>query len=357
MKQIKTLKGFRSNRCILAVGAELNNTVSLLKDGKVCVFSIGDLTDYDNLKSFQKLFLDLVDEHKPELIVRDIHPMYNNSVFAEEQGKALGIPVVAVQHHLAHVYSVALEHDLTDFIGIAADGTGYGQDGKSWGGEVFLNNKRVGSLEEHYLIGGDSATVRPAKFLYAILSKFMRKKEIDRIIQPHFSKKAYTLLRSQLEQKYNCPLTTSTGRVLDAVSVLLGVCSERTFEGEPAIRLDEFSQGEKPYELEPVIEHTDRLILRTTPLIKYLINQLNQDKKRLGATAQVYLARGLLEIAKRGGKDLPVVFAGGCAFNSFMKAEMGRKGVLMNKKVSCGDAGISIGQVGYVLANPGNDVA
>ena len=344
---------FKNRIGVLALGAEMRSTFCFAKDGIATISAdTGNTSDSDVFVHYLRDLKDFIRQNKirPDIVACDLHPSYNTSRYAEQLSRKLGVPLVRVQHHLAHAYSVAAEKNLNSFSAIICDGLGYGTDGKLWGGEVFRNNERVGHLEEQYQLGGDSATLYPAKFLYSILSKFMDGAEIQEVMSSFFSSQDMYLLKKQLDQKFNCPVTTSCGRILDAASVLLGFCERREYEGSPAIILEKNST--EPYKLEPVINGN---ILMTTPIFKFLISNIEKDRRRLAATVQQYLAKGLLEIAKKHGSN--VLFSGGCAYNKIMSNLLLEEGVYINEKVPRGDGGVSYGQAAYVLANPGNDIA
>jgi len=219
-----------------------------------------------------------------------------------------------------------------------------------WGGEIFHNNERIGHLETQFQLGGDSATQYPAKILFSILSKFLPLEECKKYLKSYFTDGQLQIMKKQLDNKFNCPLTTSCGRILDAASVLLGFCDKRTYEGRPAMLLE--ANSTTHYEIEPIIEGN---ILMTTPLFRYLVNNFGKDKKMLAATVQMYLARGLYEIASKFEK--PIVFSGGCAYNEIMSSFMIKKGVYLNEKVPSGDGGISFGQIAYYLANSWDNIS
>jgi len=341
------------NKQILALGAELNNTFCVYKNGKVIPSQyMGTTTNIDTLNHYKKMihkFLQFTD-CKPDLILADLHPDYNTSRYGEELSKLLHVPLIRVQHHKAHAYSVAVENNLKDFVAIVCDGLGYGEDGTIWGGEIFHNNKRIGHLETHYQLGGDSATIYPGKMLFSILSKFLSFKECKKYMRDYFGGKELAIMKKQLNIKFNCPTTTSCGRILDAASFLLGFCDKRTYEGRPAMLLE--SNSSVPYNLKPVIKDN---ILMTTPLFNFLVKKLHKDKEKLAATVQLYLARGLFTIASQF--DKPITFSGGCAYNNIMTSFMLEKGVHINEKVPCGDGGISFGQIAYYLANSWDNIS
>jgi hydrogenase maturation protein HypF len=336
-----------SDQNILALGAEMQNTFCVYKKEGEAILSqhmgnTSNIATFEHYKDTIQKFLDFTTT-TPDLLVADLHPSYNTAQYAELLSEQLHIPLLRVQHHKAHAYGVALEHGLTDFVAIVADGLGYGEDGTIWGGEIFHNDERVGHLEQHMQVGGDSAAQYPAKMLFSILRNFLSLEEATKYIQSYFTIPELALLDKQRANGFNSPLTSSCGRILDTASFLLGFCDERTYDGRPAMLLEANSFGQLKFA--PVIENN---ILMTTPLFEFLIQNLDQDKKRLAATVQRYLAKGLYAIAKQ--YDKPITFSGGCAYNSIMSGYMLEQGVKVHKNIPSGDAGISFGQIAYVLS-------
>jgi hydrogenase maturation protein HypF len=339
----------------IALGAELNNVMCTAKKNK-CYSSqyIGDTSKYETynfLKQTTMNFIHLT-RLKPQIIACDLHPSYNSTIFAEELAKKYNAKLIQIQHHKAHVASVAAEHNITDYVGIAMDGLGYGDDGRLWGGEIFSVRKgniftRVGHLEEQPQIGGDSATIYPKKMLFGILSKILTEKEI---LSLHlFDKNESRIYLKTLQNNFNIQHTTSTGRILDAVSALLGFCDERTYDGRPAMILE--SMATTSLEFEPVFSQADgKTILMTTPLFDFLY-RMRADKGKLAATAQMYIAKGLFQIAEKAvsTKNLPIVFSGGVAYNRMISEYMLKHCVLVNRELPAGDGGICYGQA--YLAN------
>ena len=338
----------------VAVGAELNNMICIAKKNK-CYLSqyIGETSKYETfnfLKDTITKFIKLT-RLKPEIITCDLHPTYNSTIYAKELAEEYDAKIVQIQHHKAHVVSVAAEHNLTDYIGISTDGLGYGDDGKIWGGEIFKvknsnNFSRIGQLEEQPQLGGDSAAIFPKKMLFGILSKILDEAELIKL--QIFNKKESDIYIKILKSKRNVPLTSSVGRILDATSSLLGFCDKRTYDGRPAMILE--SIATKPLEFEPVFQNKNgKTILQTTPLFEFLLNNLDKDKGRLAATAQMYIAKGLFMIAKKQAKNMPIVFSGGVAYNRMISNYMIKNNVFFNKEIPCGDGGICYGQA--YLAN------
>jgi len=363
------------NKKILALGAESAGNFSVFDNG--VIFHSEDFGDMQDEKKFIKLkksiLLFLKNENIiPDIIVTDIHPHYKTTIWGERMSKKFKAEHLQVQHHLAHIFS-QLENKppINYFFGIAMDGTGYGIDKKIWGGEVFevksekseVRINRIGHLENQVLIGGELAIREPARLLISILNNFLNKKDVFDYLKIYYTKNEFELLYNQLKQNFNCVETSSTGRILDAVSVLLGFSkNERNFKHGPAYLLEENST--KPYSLKPQIEkNNDICILKTTSLFEFLIKNFHRDKKRLAATAQQYIASGLYGIVAESINAKPVgnqkiyksdiFFAGGITDNKIISSYLRSKQATANKKIPRGDAGISFGQINYyLLTNP-----
>ncbi|MBU2578731.1 hypothetical protein KKA09_01270 [Patescibacteria group bacterium] len=203
--------------------------------------------------------------------------------------------------------------------------------------------------------------------------KKTQKNFVYNFVKKYYSQNQFELLYNQLQQNFNCQETSSTARILDAVSLLLEFCqNKRNYKHEPIDLLEKNSSV--PYKINPKIfydKKEKKYILLTTPLFEYLIKNLpltffppgkkvrglHRDKKRLAATAQFYIAQGLYRIIfksqfsifKKEKKDLPIFFGGGIANNKIISNYLESKGVYVNKKIPRGDAGISFGQIMYYL--------
>jgi hydrogenase maturation protein HypF len=338
---------------ILCVGAELNNVICIGKGNNAFlsqyIGSTSRLKTFDFFKQTIDTFLGLT-RVKPKIIGCDLHPAFHTSAYANELSKRFNAKLIQIQHHKAHVCGVAAEHNLNEFVGIACDGVGYGEDGNSWGGEVFLckDNKitRIGRLEYQPMLGGDSAQENPKKMIFGILSQVLSEEEMVslKLFGPAESKIYY----KQGKERFNVSLTSSTGRILDATAALLDICDYSDYEGRPAMLLERYAYGE-PIIIAPIIYEKEGIqILNTTALMKEILEYKRKGaaKDTLAATVHHYLAEGLYQIAK--SYSLPIVFSGGVAYNGIISKLLMDKGILVHKQIPAGDGGISFGQLCYI---------
>jgi len=348
---------FELNKTILALGPESAGNFCFLYKNKVEYFyDFGDLLEEKNYQKYLLKLNTILKENKikPKIILTDLHPLFKTSKLGAELAEKYNAQLIRVQHHMAHASAVAYEYSksMTKFVAITSDGTGYLDDQILWGGEVlvFQNKKftKIGGLEEMKLLGGERAINEPARMLLSILLQTHDEKTAKEQTKKHFSDQELEVLVKQFKQDFNCLVTTGTARVLDAVSVLLGFSkNKKEYKHQPVDLLEKNSTN--PFELEPNIKNN---ILSIKFLFDFLIKNLDKDKKRLAATAQMYLAQGLLKIADMQ-KTKPVFFGGGMADNKIMSDYMRSQKVFINKKFPSGDGGISLGQLNYyLLTNP-----
>jgi hydrogenase maturation protein HypF len=369
----------KKNIVILALGAESAGNFSIFHAGKLYLSQdFGDLLEEKNWDAFRKEILKHLKENeiKPKIILTDLHPLYKTTTWGEKLAKKFSAKFIQVQHHHAHIFSAIGDKILhntsyllpTTFYGITMDGTGLGTDGKIWGGEVFKvesikhkveSVKRVGHLENQVMIGGDLAVREPARIVLSILNKFMDKISIYQYMEKFYTSNQFELIYNQLQQNFNCLETSSTGRVLDAMSLLLGFCGNvRKYKHEPIDMLEKNST--KSYsDLKPKIafnKKENNYILDTTYLFNYVIKYLHsRDKCRLAATAQLYVAEGLYKIISKDQgikikEQYNVFISGGLANNKIISAFFESKGVCISKNIPPGDAGLSFGQIIYYLS-------
>lgn len=230
---------------IFAAGAELVNCFCIGKgDQAILSQHIGDLKNLETLEfytesveRFQKLF-----RVTPELIAYDLHPDYLSSRYAKD----LNLPMIGIQHHHAHIASCMAEHQLDEkVLGIAMDGVGYGDDGNIWGGEFFLcdlvDYERISYFDYVQMPGGDQATKHPWRMALSYLYKVYGK-SVNDYLELDFLKAVpefeLNIILDMLEKKINTPLTSSTGRLFDAISALLNICTNASFHAEAPMRLE-----------------------------------------------------------------------------------------------------------------------
>jgi hydrogenase maturation protein HypF len=351
-----------AKKCVVALGGEQSNTACILLGNKA--FISQHIGDVENVET--KAFLETAAKHliqltnsKVDAVVCDLHPKFTTTKLAQELAEENGWQLFQIQHHYAHVAALMAEHNVEEIVGICCDGYGYGVDGKAWGGEIILGTrkphdfKRVAHLEKQPLIGGDLATRFPLRMAAGILHKktdisnwlFQNKQYF-----PHGQREAQIILQ-QLRGN-NAIETTSCGRVLDAVAAVLGICYERTYEGEPAMKLESAAtKGKDMLKLKPIIRGD---ILNTSEMLMEIFEKKQKlSKADLAYSAHVYLAKGLAELAiekTRENNIKTIGFTGGVACNQIMALAM-RKIVeaaglrfLVHEAVPPGDGGLSFGQ-------------
>jgi len=240
---------------VIACGPMLKNCVAVGR-GELCYVSqhIGELMNLETYRSLEQTAAKLCGMLKvePTLAACDMHPGYPSTRFAE----SLGLPVVRVQHHHAHIAACMAEDGLHErVIGVAFDGTGYGEDGHTWGGEVLVADRsgyeRVGHLAYMKMPGGDAAVKHPGRMALGALFPLLGRDAARAV--PWMDEAETEAVLELLERGVNTPLTAGMGRLFDAASALLGVCTRATFEGQPAIELegiaDPNAEGSYPVEL------------------------------------------------------------------------------------------------------------
>lgn len=358
-------------RGILAVGPELTVTVSVMKDNR-CYPSqhIGDVSgDLDMIEFHESVINHLLKlfNVKPEAIACDLHPQFTTTRIAEELAEKWQVPLIRVQHHQAHAASLRAEHGVDEpMVCIASDGVGYGTDGTIWGGEIlllsdYLTSERRGHLMPNIMPGGDQATKYPIRMAASILSKVLSDSELREILTSRYidgfkygEKEVEVVLKTIRDGRGN--LTTSTGRVLDAIAALLRICLEKTYQGEPAMRLEAAAAKGKPtLKIEPKITCSNgRYVLDTSQILFDVLQAIGKDRvENIAASAQHAIAVGLAEIAVSVAQDEGakiVGFTGGVAYNEAItktiRKHVERNGLvfIQHSVIPPGDAGVSIGQ-------------
>ncbi len=348
-------------RQTLACGGELKNTFCLTKDNYGFISQhIGDLENIETLEHFintvglyKRLF-----RIEPEVIACDMHPDYLSTRYALQFEGTL--PVVMVQHHYAHIVSCMAENGITEpVIGIAFDGSGYGLDGNIWGGEVLISDYdsfiRKAHLEYLPMPGGELAIRKPYRlaigYLYATFGTVPKLLSLDRI-----SEEEIKIIKEQIEKRINTPFTSSMGRLFDAVSSILGVCNEATYEGQPAIELEmaiKDNNSEECYTWE-IEKDNDTFIVKVKPLFEGLLDDIgNVPNSHISIKFHNTIARIIVNLStliREETKINTVVLSGGCFQNrvllekSLELLEGEKFKIHIHSNIPCNDGGISLGQ-------------
>ncbi len=357
-----------------AVGTEQSNAASVTLDGKCYQTQyLGDITNLETLEYEKSAIHALRDilriTRNPDVIACDQHPGYMTSQLAGVISQEMGVEITRSQHHHAHIVSVCAENGVKpdeNVVGIALDGAGYGPDGAIWGGEVLISTysdyKRTGQLEYLPMPGGDLCAMYPYRMLIAALSTVLSDNELRDITENHIEEALPNglderdLIIKQSRVK-NVLKTSSSGRLLDSVASLLGLTYYRTYEGEPAMRLESLAEKGSPetVKYEPQIENNNRIYeLKTANMLKYLIDNKNTLKKEdIAAFVQKYLADGISEMAidVARAEDINIIaISGGVLVNRnisqriIKNVEKTGLDVLTNTKTPLGDGGSSLGQ-------------
>jgi hydrogenase maturation protein HypF len=357
-----------AGRTLLAVGAHLKNTVAVVTGGRLLLGAhAGDLESERALSAFRGSIETLsgLFEAAPEAVACDQHPDY----LSTQHARQMGLPVLAVQHHLAHVLAAMADNELEPpVLGLAWDGTGLGPDGTIWGGEALRVERdsweRVGWLRPFLLPGGDRAVREPRRSALGVLYALEgdRLFESDEPVLALFAPAELPVLRSMLQRRVNTPTTSSAGRLFDAVAALAGLASLHRFEGEAAMAL-EFAVGASeghpayPFELREANHHGRAVAVDWAPLIE----EVRADRARGGGLRRIAtrfheaLAEIAVALAVRTG-ERQVVLTGGCFQNRQLTeravARLRAAGfeVHWHRRIPPNDGGIAAGQAVWALA-------
>jgi hydrogenase maturation protein HypF len=357
-------------REILACGAELKNTFCLTK-GTYAFLSqhIGDMENYETFASyqasiehFQKLF-----RVNPQAVAYDLHPNYLATRYALELAEAEGLRRVPVQHHHAHVVSCMAENGVDEeVIGVALDGTGYGTDGHVWGGEFLLADcrrfRRLGHLKYVPLPGGEAAIKRPYRMAVSHLLSAFGEEALDLPLElwAQIEGTELALIRRIMAAKVNCPLTSSCGRLFDAVSALVGVRGVVNYEGQAAIELEMLAaEGvEEAYDWSRPSSYP--IIIDPAPVLRGVVSDLRRGVDRAVISAKFHntiadIIVGVSQAARERTGISRVALSGGVFQNIYLLGrtldELESQGfdVLIHHRVPTNDGGIALGQA--VIAN------
>jgi hydrogenase maturation protein HypF len=345
---------------ILALGADLKNTITLVVGGQAFISQhIGDLDHYQSLQAFHQTIEDLVSVYEVRwdelLLVHDLHPQYLST------GHAAGLGVRqsgAVQHHRAHVASVLAERGewRKRVVGVSFDGTGYGDDGYIWGGEIFVGSvqegfTRVAHLRRAALAGGDAAAHSPVQAAAGFLAQVDGLPEV--LAEPFAFPERYRNVMELVCKDVRTFATTSVGRLFDATASLLGFTREITFEGQAAIWLEQLARCALLTEPYPFPLVGGELDFRPLLLAVAQDRVRGRDVREIARSFQRGVAQGLRDalnvISRSHGLDT-VVLSGGVFQNELLLEDLQSLlterslQVWTNHAVPPNDGGISLGQ-------------
>lgn len=346
---------------VLGVGAHLKNSVAFGHDRRIVISQhLGDLETIEASSAFERAVRDLPALHgiEPEKVACDLHPDYRSSRHAH----ASGLPVVEVQHHLAHVIACMAENELqSPVLGVSWDGTGLGTDGTIWGGEFIRVGKdrwdRVATLRPFRLPGGDAAVKEPRRTALSVLYEVFGSRGLARTdiaTLASFDPHELRPLRRMVEQGVRCPITTSAGRLFDAVASLVGLRHRVRHEGQAAMELEWAARASTEmgwYPL-PIVEHDGLLVLDWRPMVDQIVEDVAQGSSISSIARRFHttLAGGILDAATRVGIS-SVVLTGGCFQNGLLtemaveRLRCGGFNVAWHQRIPPNDGGISAGQV------------
>lgn len=387
---IRLPHGFEQAPPLLAMGSELKNTFCLVQDGKAILSQhLGDLENAAAFAAYQQTidrYLTLF-EHQPGAIAVDLHPEYLSSKWGQElaahQGKSL--PLMPIQHHHAHVAACLADHHIPlaapPVLGIALDGSGYGDDGTLWGGEFLLADycsyQRLGRFKPVAMIGGEQAVYHPWRNTYAHLKAAIPWDEV----QHHYghlelvkflAQQPCSLFDQVMQKGINSPLASSCGRLFDAVASALGVCRDCSYEGQAAIALERLAEplltslDSRQDALQQAYPFTITLAplptLEPRLMWQSLLKDLQQEVPNpvIAARFHLGLAIAITEMVHHLHHQHPpftqVALTGGAFQNQLLTryvrhflTQMGFT-VLIHRQVPCNDGGLALGQAAIAAA-------
>ena len=355
---------FKLDKKILAVGANQKNSIALAFDDKIIISPyIGDL---NNLKSFEffkrtletfKRFYDF----EPDIIVHDKHPTYETTKWAKElKIKNKELKIFEVQHHIAHLYSVKAEYSQIlnssfSTLNFIFDGTGYGDDGTLWGGEVFIGDERKYSFKPIKLLGGEKAIKEPRRVALSMLFDKLSLEEVlnlDLDVVKSFSQSEIKILHQSFVKNLNCPKSSSVGRLFDAMASFANICQFQSYEGETGL----LCETAYNFKIKEYFEYEIIDGVIDIKIVDFIIKYQNIKDKTLFSTMFINtLVQIILEISKK--EKLEVILSGGVFQNKTLlelvtnKLEQENIKYYYNKETPINDGGIALGQIYYTLSS------
>jgi hydrogenase maturation protein HypF len=358
----------------LGCGAEVKNTLCLLKGENAFLSQhLGDLKNLETLSFFGEAIehFKRILEIEPQVVGYDLHPDYLSSRYARS---LQGVALVGVQHHHAHLVSCLADNGTEGpALGVICDGTGYGTDGKIWGGEFlagdFKEFQRLGHFRYLPMSGGAAAIKHPSRMAFSYLLQALgpEAQALAPRLLPTLSESDLTILEKMITRKINSPETSSLGRLFDAVSALLGIQPDVTFEGQAAMGLEMLAERDiaesYPYDITEVGAglKPDPTIIDTAPLVKALVADIleSKDTGYIAGKFHTTIARLMVEMSLRLSQltGLKQVALSGGVFQNLLLLDKVVKGLeqanlepLIHRQIPPNDGGIALGQA-LIAAN------
>lgn len=355
------------HHCIIAVGAHLKNAIAVASGKDVFLSQhIGDLDTRESFLAFENAIKSLSDLYnlKPSIIVSDMHPDYISTTYAVNRKE----PKYQVQHHYAHVRSCMLENHLDgDVLGIAWDGTGFGTNATIWGGEFLKVDERsferVATFKQFRLPGGDKAIKEPRRTAIGVLYEIFKDdilKQSDLPPFSSFSKSELKILISMIKKGINSPLTSSAGRLFDAIASIIGVRHITNYEGQSAMMIEfickpDTGEDKYPYKID---REVNPMIVDWIPMFREIVNdyKINVPNEVISGKFHNTLSSIIIDICGIIGKN-KIVLSGGCFQNKYLTERT--INLLINngfqpywhQRVPPNDGGIALGQVAAVWSD------
>jgi hydrogenase maturation protein HypF len=344
----------------LAVGGDLKAAPALRIGGVVSLLPyVGDLADPACRRDFDEHIRRIIALYaaKPQVVVHDLHPGYYSTQWALDQDYPTKC---GVQHHHAHILSVMAEHRLSECLGIAFDGTGYGTDGTIWGGEFLLARRdgfeRLGSFSPFHLPGGERAVVNPYRTAVSLLGGTVNEARLRRALD--VDEREYRLLRHMVEAEVHAPCTTSAGRVFDAAAAILGLVRGASYEAEGPMKLEHAAWDPQPsrdvVEALATLTQAAPFTWDPRPLLRHLLTERDRGPiPRLAylvhATVAAAAVAGATRMREATGHGA-VALSGGVFQNALLRRLVVTQlrerdfAVYLNRAVPPGDGGLALGQ-------------
>ncbi|WP_424965495.1 carbamoyltransferase HypF [Dinoroseobacter sp. S375] len=362
-------EGLRDAPPAVAYGGQMKGAICLTKGGEALLgHHLGEMDNLLTIEAFDQADADYAAlfDHAPAAVACDLHPEFHASRHGAARAAALGVPLIEVQHHHAHMAACMAENgwplEAGPVVGIILDGLGLGPDGTVWGGEVLVGDyasfERLAWLSPVPLVGGDRAQAEPWRNALMRLDAAGLGDWADQA----FAERPRTLLRQAAEAGVNAPLSSSAGRLFDAVAAILGICpDEQSYEGEAAMRLEALAnkaRGAAPAEWALAAGRAEGA-LDPGALIRGLVAgcDAGMDRAALAYGAHLWMAEAFAAPARAclaSGRASAVVLSGGCFQNALLceltRAALGDGPVLSHAKVPANDGGLALGQAAVASA-------